>query len=131
MLDINRLDADFDKSSDKEQWRDFLVFWGRKRRAMDPNYWIRGLIYGINFKKMKLGDDLTITDVRYLNEAEWINKHRGRLIYIERPGVTAANDEEAQSITKILNVSLSLSVQTIANDGTIEQLHARVRSVLE
>ena len=29
--------------ADKEEWRDLLVYWGRKMRSRDRDYWVRQL----------------------------------------------------------------------------------------
>lgn len=97
----------------KEQIRPMLVGWGAGLRAVDPGHWIKRLErlmritldYPIDprsacasgsydprfrFKTCRC----VITDVRYKNEADWVRSLGGLVVWVERPGVYAANDEE-------------------------------------
>ena len=106
--------------SRKEAFRDEMVELGRSRRTEDPNYWIKAT-YPLP------GVDVVVTDVRYINEARWIKEQGGHVIYIVRPGYKAANEEELNSISEILQHSAVNSI--IINDKSIEQLHKRVRRI--
>lgn len=110
---------------DKEEWRDMLVFWGAKRRAQAPDYWIKQLILR-NSRTLK-GDRCVITDVRYANEVLWIQKHKGLVIRLERPGFGPTNDEERRSFKEID----CLGLPTVHNDGTPEQAAAAVRKMIK
>ena len=88
--------ADFNNPEDKAKWRDFLVFWGAKRRQMDRNYWIDVLDILIDFNKPSV-----ITDVRYLNEVEWIKEKGGEVYRIKREGYGPDNAEEEMSFSTI------------------------------
>lgn len=105
---------------DKEKHRPGLVELGRRRREEDPDYWIKRLdLTGLS--------DIVITDVRYPNEAKWVLNQGGEVIYIFRPDVHPANKEEQMSIAAILQECLFNHV--IHNDGTVEELHEKVRSI--
>lgn len=67
--------------------RDLLIKMGNHLRQYDPNIWINGNIKSMDF------DILFITDVRYPNEFEAIEKLGGKLIRVTRPGLEAPTDE--------------------------------------
>ena len=111
------------EEKNKRALRDLLVFWGRYRRQQCEDYWIRWMIAEIT-KTQETGVVL-ITDVRYLNEVEYIlrptARHRGHVIRLHRPNHGPANDEEAQTIGEI-DVRYP-DLPKIYNDGTPDQLY--------
>lgn len=83
-----------------------LVARGAGARAEDPNHWIK-IIEPEVLKVLARGDVAIIEDVRYLNEAKWVQSLGGKVVYIERllPGSTTeivpfANSEEADNDPK-------------------------------
>lgn len=62
---------------------------------------------------------VVITDVRYQNEADLIGKLGGQVILIHRPGVT-----QGTHVSEALNFDHD---REILNDGSIEELHAKLR----
>ena len=80
MLKVCGIEADL-WGEDKEQWLDMLVFWGRKMRSRERDYWIKQL-YTRHAEAIQ-NDRVCITDVRYLNEANWVREHGGLVIGIE------------------------------------------------
>jgi hypothetical protein len=82
-------------SKEKNIIRPLLVTYGTDIiRSMDENWWVEKL-------ERKLGVHQTmeilpiVTDVRYPNEMEWIQKkHNGVLVHVTRKGVGPANKEE-------------------------------------
>ena len=75
--------------------RPLMVEYGRlMRRLSAGNYWIDLLKEKIE-KNTKKGTITIVTDVRYANEAAWINSYRdGLSVYIAREGIQPANEEE-------------------------------------
>ena len=117
--------VDLQKSDlDKAFWRDLLVYWGKKRRETNPSYWIDRIRL---LNRTALNGDCVISDVRYPNEAAWVLKRGGKLIFIERAGANSANFEEAKSIAE-LKAEFAEDLMIIKNNSTIEHLH---ESVLE
>ena len=112
--------------ADKEEWRDLLVFWGRKRREQDHDYWIKQMF----MRHAPLADKrLIITDVRYRNELEWIKRQGGVTIGLNRPGYRANNAEEDFSIQAI---RISCPETTwLNNDSTPEALEKLFRAVVK
>ena len=110
---------------DKEEWRDLLVFWGRKRRSQDRDYWIKQMY-------MTMGPDIDkrvcITDVRYPNEVRWIKGKNGVVLGIERPDFYAANEEEGITIREIR--IQHPEIPWIVNDGTPRDLEVAARDII-
>lgn len=107
----------------KKFWRDFLVFWGAKRRAISPDYWIGKLEASIR----SLHVNIVITDVRYLNEVKWIESLGGQVIYLSRPGYGPANEEEKQSFDAIRS---SANLVEVCNDASIPGLWSKVAKLI-
>jgi hypothetical protein len=79
---------------EKELIRPLLVTYGTHiRRRLDPDCWINEIKRDV-FKKISQGYYVFITDVRYANEAKWIQSQGGLIFNIEREGVGPANKEE-------------------------------------
>jgi len=112
--------------ADKEEWRDLLVFWGRKRREQDRDYWIKQLYLRIAPVADKR---IVITDVRYANEVAWVHKQGGWVMGLDRPGFGPANGEEEYSIKSIR--ILHPEVPWLKNDGTLDQLEKAFRATLK
>lgn len=110
---------------DKEQWRDLLVLWGRKRRALDADYWIKQMFMR-HVNQLRYGRSV-ITDVRYANEAKWITDRGGLVIRLQRPGIKPANEEEYMSFKALDEIPMPV----VNNDGTPEQAAALIRTLIK
>jgi hypothetical protein len=90
----------------KKLARPFLVWWGCTKRHFDPDYWIKFVNNQILVDDTT-SDVIVVTDVRFENEANWINAIGGKLIHISRTvynetmgsevHVPPANDEEMRN----------------------------------
>lgn len=98
----------------KELVRPLMVEHGRLMRLRDPGHWIR------RAEAAMPAGDVAVTDVRYADEVSWIRRRGGIVVEIIRPGVTAANAEEAESL-KALSPDT-----TVINSRTVEELHRQV-----
>ena len=101
---------------DKETYRPELIAHGCACRARDPLHWIKRI-------RLPESESIAITDVRYREEAEFIQSLGGKVIYILRPDYDPAHPEERRSIADLLSAGIINGV--IINDGTIEELHER------
>lgn len=64
--------------------RQILIDTGKFYRSIDPNFWVKRLREHIlNQPQAQLGK-YVIDDVRFVNEAEWVRKHGGRVVRLER-----------------------------------------------
>lgn len=67
--------------------------------------------------------DIVFTDCRFPNEVEFVRSLRGRLIWIERPGVGPVNGHVSDSGLAALKAQADA---VIVNDGGIEELHSKL-----
>jgi hypothetical protein len=125
ILIANDIKADL-WGADKEEWRWLLVGWGRMRRAQDRDYWIKQL--HLRIAPVDQGAWI-ITDLRYENELQWVQKHGGLVIGISRPGFGPANDEERESIKQIRIQYPDLP--WLINDGTPRELEIAAREIIK
>jgi hypothetical protein len=99
--------------------RQFLVSLGEgARRFIAPDVWLDAVL-----PPGYSGPELVVSDVRYPNEGKRVKELRGVTIRVDRPGVEPANEHEAKH-------TLEIEVDAvIVNDGTLEQLYAKVDDV--
>ncbi|NDB30745.1 hypothetical protein EB151_14500 [archaeon] len=94
LIKYTGISAFTEKDEEKNIIRPLLVTYGTEvRRKLNPNCWIDKINLGVDFH-LQSGDYVFITDVRFLNEAEWIKSKGGKLINIKRDEVGAANKDE-------------------------------------
>lgn len=129
MLNSVGIEANFNNEDTKVALRPFLVFWGAFKRKEIPLYWVNGMQ-----THLTPHEDHVITDVRYLNEAQWIKEHNGEVWYIDRPGIGPANDEEAKSFAEIFRecaVGHNIFDRVIHNRADLEYLKGVVKMETE
>lgn len=111
------------------------------RDHLGADTWLNAAIerYTSHFLPTGQQHPTVITDCRYRNEAEWVQSVRweswededgpiitkSRLIWLDRDGCGPPNDHESAS-----GVCRELADHRIANNGTVEELHAEVLRVL-
>jgi hypothetical protein len=107
---------------DKEVFRPMFVAWGATARAFIPDFWIFRM-----FENLKVNADenakIVITDVRYPNEVDAIQRRGGKVIRIRRHCFGPANDEEARSFRQI---EKSFALEELINNSSPESLGIRV-----
>lgn len=83
---------------------------------------------------MKRADDIggrvVFTDTRFANEVAAILDRDGYIIYVHRPGVTAPNDHASEAYAKACANDAGLYDYRIDNDGTLEELTAKVDALM-
>lgn len=90
------------------------------RKTFGENHWVVEA-----YKTMELGKNYVVTDVRFLNEAEWLHAFNGELWRVERPNVTAVNLHVSESQLDGYEFD-----RVILNDGTVEDLRASLQGLL-
>lgn len=90
------------------------------RTVFGSNHWVVEA-----YKGMDLDKDYVVTDVRFLNEAEWVKTFNGQVWRVERPNVTAVNLHVSES--ELDDYSFD---KVVLNDGTVEDLTNKVRDIL-
>ena len=129
MLERVGINADFGSAEEKTFWRDMLVFWGRKQRQIDPDYWVDKVLCASDFEQVFHDNDVIITDVRYQNEVNKIMELGGQVIRIRRPDFEANNEEELTTISIIDRKHPELPV--LVNDGSMEKLRDNFLGMVE
>lgn len=127
MLSAIGIDVNFNDSEQKEKYRDLLVFWGAFKRREDPDYWIKQLYMRNASVFAQDGHRVVIDDVRYPNEARWIKGKGGNVIFIERPGINAANKEEWNSLNALKVIG---DIFFINNDDEIQEAVKLIRKTV-
>lgn len=95
-------------------------------RERNDEFWVDQVWSKIS--QRQLNDDFCITDVRFLNEISFIKREfmkPGFVIWIERPGVKQTPHASENSISALDCDGFVL------NDGTVEELHEKVRAEVE
>jgi hypothetical protein len=82
---------------EKEMIRPLLVCWGTRiiREHIDKNYWVKKLTESVNNNRKNKIISI-ITDVRFINEIEWIHNEGGLSIFVEREGIIPKNADESK-----------------------------------
>ncbi|MBT7438095.1 MAG: hypothetical protein HN786_05680 [Cellvibrionales bacterium] len=84
------------KDSEKKIIRPLLVTYGTEiRRKLNPNCWIDKINFGVDYN-LQNDKYVFITDVRFLNEAQWVKSKGGVLINMHREGIGPANKDESE-----------------------------------
>jgi hypothetical protein len=103
--------------------RPLLVGYGEAWRKANPDHWLEILHSNLESNMLTI-----ITDVRYENEADWIIKNNGNVIYLNRklPNETyvqPANNEEAVNSPLVKNKScFEFCWETTSDENEIEQI---------
>jgi len=106
-----------------ERGRALLQNIGMAGRQYDPEVWI-------NYVKLMIQSEIdpgpiVFTDVRFQNEADYIRNGGGIIVRIVRPGQIAENHESE------LNQSEIAADYEVVNDGSIEDLHNKIKSLIQ
>jgi hypothetical protein len=106
--------------------RDHLVALGHGARScIHPSVWIEALEYKITQSNPEI---VIISDVRYLNEVNFILNHGGLVIYLKRNNLGPVNDTEASSIKEILTTN---TIRIIDNNADLNILEAHVLQIVQ
>lgn len=108
---------------EKKLIRPFLVCWGTDiMRAINNNVWVEKLESNLDNNSVNI-----ITDLRFLNELEWVKSNKGFSLMLERDGVTPANNYEKTNNKKISkNVDLNFSVGNFENNEILKLTSAQI-----
>lgn len=92
---------------------------GMAARKFDEDFWIRYVDKWIAYRQR-----VVYTDVRFQNEADYVRGKGGIIVRIVRPGQIAENHE-----SELKQCEIAADIE-IVNDGTIEDLHNKIRAIL-
>jgi hypothetical protein len=103
-----------------ERGRALLQDLGMAARRYNPDVWINeidSIIHGET--------GLVFTDVRFQNEADYIRGMQGVIVRIVRPGQIAENHE-----SELKQCEVAADIE-IVNDGSIADLHQKIRAIIQ
>jgi len=100
--------------------REIMQELGAFYRKIDYNYWVRAL--DKNLKELDL-KDVIITDVRHVNESEYVKNNNGILIKIKRKKLQEIHGMNHESETALDDVPDDYFHIEINNAGTLEDLY--------
>lgn len=92
------------------------------RDMIDENVWVDIIARKINVH-LTAGTSVAVTGLRFLNELTMVRTFAGQAWWIDRPGLEPA---QASTHASENGVTGSLFDRTIVNDGTLEDLYAKV-----
>lgn len=97
--------------------------WGRK--GLDQGIWTRIAAYKIG-QAVQHGHGVVVSDVRFPNEAAWLQGLGGTLVRVERTHVPGVRLHESEAYASALAVQ-----HTLWNDGSIATLHDQVDRLMD
>jgi hypothetical protein len=113
----------WDEAKKNPEVRNLLIGFGHGgREVLGENIWVFQCFGNGLLRKDR---NYVVTDVRYLNEAEAIRKRGGVIVRVERPGYGPVRHYEGEVHDD------SLWDIVIHNDGTLADLHQKVRKALQ
>jgi len=114
----------------KKLIRPLLVAYGHDlMRKLDPEYWIKRIELSLAVAEQINGTQF-ITDVRYVNEVEFIKKKGGKIIHIEQEGCKPANEEEAENDPLIKDMADLCVKWKHVGDDNLNKLQTQVTKSL-
>lgn len=93
--------------------RRLLQEYGMSIRDVDMDFWVKAL----SLRASVISGPIVVTDVRFPNEADWIERSGGVLVRLTRPG-TGADEHVSETA-----LDTRETVYTFHNAGTIRSLH--------
>jgi len=114
-------------TGEKERFRLIMQWWGSEfRRADDSYYWIKKMVEWLkNYTYPKDNMVIMIPDTRFINELRFVQAQGGYLIKVVRPGFETTDNHSSEQEWQ----SFQDWNYVIINDGTIDQLKAKVRTI--
>jgi hypothetical protein len=82
-------------------------------RKLDPDFWLRVVAERAEW----ISGPVVVTDVRFTNEADWIEREEGHLVRIERPGLDTSDTHESETALDDRETRFR-----VVNDHNVEQL---------
>lgn len=81
--------------------RELMISVGKLGRSVEPNFWVNRLRDDLLKTPQAQMGTYIIADVRFINEAEWIKKHGGFLVRLERAVELRGGDIDDRSETEL------------------------------
>ncbi|QPB09562.1 dNMP kinase [Streptomyces phage Sycamore] len=105
--------------------RRILQHTGQSVRDRDPDYWVRALVSRVH-DAWEYGANVTVTDVRYPNEADALKRLGFRTVRVIRPSLGDLPEDSHESETALEGFPAGV---TLLNNGTLADLDAQADSI--
>jgi hypothetical protein len=92
-------------------------------RKYDQDIWVNCIKRHLGSEMLKY--KLVFTDVRFQNEADYVRSIGGIIVRIVRPGIISGNHE-----SELKQCEVAADIE-IVNDGSIEDLHNKIRNIIK
>lgn len=123
-IDRVRKERSLPELGDRSPRKVLQVFGTEICRDFDADIWVRSMEARIRTGAMRAPSESTvIPDVRFENEADFVRGNGGRMVFIFRPGCDSVIKKDHASENGIAFRDGDIR---IINDGTIEELYAKV-----
>lgn len=111
------------KKSDSEFWtpREIMQNLGSFYRSIDCDFWVKALD---KYLKQTRIEDVIITDVRHVNECEYVKNNNGVLIKIIREDADEIHGMSHESETALDGMPTTYFDIEIENSGSLDDLYA-------
>jgi hypothetical protein len=120
--ELKELAFEFGWNGEKdEDGRRLLQELGMIGRRYSPNVWIKHVAWRI----VPNGPPIVFTDVRFQNEADYVRSIGGMIVRIVRPGIISENHE-----SELNQRDVAADIE-IVNDGSIDDLHQKIRAIIQ
>lgn len=95
---------------------------GQKLKELDPDIWINHL----NEERKKTSKNIVISDVRFQNEVDYINKNGGIIIKVINPRIFS-NDTNISETELLSNINYNVLV---INDSSKQELYYKLDTIM-
>lgn len=110
----------WEKAKDNPEVRRYLQRYGMAIRDIDPNFWLRQALSAAEDARRE-GVPAVITDVRFANEADQVEREGGVLVRVIRPGLDETDEHVSET-----ELATRYTPYAIVNSGTLADLRANV-----
>lgn len=108
--------------------RALLEYWGQKRRASNPFYWVHKLEAQLISTKPRIA---IITDLRYTNEANWVKYLKGVTVKVWREGLESITPHVSETQLDTYDFDYTVFNETGNPSLLHSQLDTLFREILE
>lgn len=105
----------WDEAKELPEVRRTLQRFGVGIREVMPDFWLRV----VADRSTQIPGPVVVTDVRFPNEAEWVEAAGGDLVRIERPGIDTSDTHESETALDDRPATF-----TVVNDADLARLYA-------
>lgn len=105
-------------------YRELAQRQGDLGRSIHPDFWLRSAGEFIVNQRRQGERQFVISDVRFVNEAQWVSDAGGEVWRIDRPGIKPVRDHESER--QVLQI---VPDRVIDNSGSVEDLWCQVSAL--